>query len=57
MHWFQPSENVGEGSTSVNEDASVYDERKKLVDQMLKELGNSLMSWIKILPMFMKSLN
>ena len=36
---FKVGENVGEGSTSVNEDASVYDERKKLVDQMLKDLG------------------
>ena len=29
---FKVGENVGEGSTSVNEDASVYDKRKKLVD-------------------------
>ena len=27
---FKVGENVGEGSTSVNEDASVYDQRKKL---------------------------
>ena len=36
---FKVGENVGEGSTSVNEDASVYDKRKKLVDNMLGELG------------------
>ncbi len=36
---FKVGENVGEGSTSVNEDASVYDKRKKMVDQMLSELG------------------
>ena len=36
---FKVGENVGEGSSSVNEDASVYDKRKKLVDQMLVELG------------------
>ena len=29
---FKVGENVGEGSTSVNEDESVYDERKKIVD-------------------------
>ena len=36
---FKVGENVGEGSTSVNEDASVYDKRKKLVDQMLLDLS------------------
>ena len=36
---FKVGENVGEGSTSVNEDESVYDERKKLVDQKLSDLG------------------
>jgi len=36
---FKVGENVGEGSTSVNEDASVYDQRKKLVDRMLSDLG------------------
>ena len=36
---FKVGENVGEGSTSINEDSSVYDKRKKMVDQMLSELG------------------
>jgi len=36
---FKVGENVGEGSTSVNEDASVYDNRKKLVDKKLSDLG------------------
>ena len=36
---FKVGENVGEGSSSINEDDSVYDERKKLVDRMLSDLG------------------
>ena len=36
---FKVGENVGEGSTSVNEDESVYDARKKLVDKKLLDLG------------------
>ena len=36
---FKVGENVGEGSSSVNEDESVYDERKKLVDKKLSDLG------------------
>ena len=32
---FKVGENVGEGSTSVAEDVSVYDERKKMVDSYL----------------------
>ena len=47
---FKVGENVGEGSTSVNEDASVYDERKKLVDQMLKELGANIIKDEKLTP-------
>ena len=47
---FKVGENVGEGSTSVNEDASVYDERKKLVDQMLKELGANIVKDEKLTP-------
>jgi len=30
---FKVSENVGEGSNAVNEEASVYDKRKKIVDK------------------------
>ena len=36
---FKVGENVGEGSSSIMEDVSVYDERKKIVDQYLSELG------------------
>ena len=32
---FKVGENVGEGSSSVNEDESVYHKRKKLVDKKL----------------------
>ena len=34
---FKVGENVGEGSTSVMEDVSVYDERKKIVDGYLSD--------------------
>ena len=36
---FKVGENVGEGSSSVMEDVSVYDERKKVVDETLAEMG------------------
>ena len=36
---FKVGENVGEGSTSINEDVSVYDTRKKMVDKKLSELS------------------
>ena len=39
---FKVGENVGEGSSSVNEDSSVYDSRKKLVDNKLSELGATI---------------
>ena len=47
---FKVGENVGEGSTSINEDASVYDERKKQVDHMLKELGANIIKDEKLTP-------
>ena len=47
---FKVGENVGEGSTSVNEDASVYDKRKKLVDEMLVELGAKIIKDEKLTP-------
>ena len=34
---FKVGENVGEGSSAINEDKSVYDSRKKQVDSHLKE--------------------
>tara|TARA_B100001123_G_scaffold272784_1_gene303595 strand:+ start:92 stop:1033 length:942 start_codon:yes stop_codon:yes gene_type:complete len=36
---FKVGENVAEGSSSANEDVSVYDGRKKLVDKKLSDLG------------------
>ena len=36
---FKVGENVGEGSSAINEDKSVYDSRKKQVDSHLNELG------------------
>ena len=47
---FKVGENVGEGSTSVNEDASVYDDRKKLVDKNLSELGATIVKEEKLTP-------
>jgi len=35
---FKVGENVGEGSNAVNEEASVYDERKKIVDKNLSDI-------------------
>ena len=43
-------ENVGEGSSSVAEDISVYDERKKLVDNMLSELGAKVIKEDQLTP-------
>ena len=47
---FKVGENVGEGSSSVNEDESVYDERKKLVNQKLSDLGASIIKEEKLTP-------
>ena len=47
---FKVGENVGEGSTSVNEDVSVYDGRKKLVDKNLSELGATIVKEEKLTP-------
>ena len=47
---FKVGENVGEGSTSVNEDDSVYDKRKELVDQMLKNLNATVVKEEKLTP-------
>ena len=47
---FKVGENVGEGSTSVNEDESVYDERKKLVDSMLSDLGAKIIKEDRLTP-------
>ena len=47
---FKVGENVGEGSTSVNEDESVYDERKKIVDKKLADLGAPIIKEEKLTP-------
>ena len=47
---FKVGENVGEGSSSVNEDESVYDKRKELVDDMLKNLGAEVLKEEKLTP-------
>ena len=43
---FKVGENVGEGSTSIMEDVSVYDERKKIVDGYLSDLGAKILNLI-----------
>ena len=47
---FKVGENVGEGSSSINEDESVYDKRKELVDDMLKNLGAKVIKEEKLTP-------
>ena len=47
---FKVGENVGEGSSSVMEDVSVYDERKKIVDQTLAEMGAKIVKEERTLP-------
>jgi len=47
---FKVGENVGEGSSSVMEDVSVYDERVKIVNAKLKELGANIVKEERILP-------
>ena len=47
---FKVGENVGEGSSSVMEDVSVYDERIKIVNAKLKELGANIIKEERILP-------
>ena len=40
---FKVGENVGEGSSSIMEDVSVYDERKKIVDETIKNWVQKLL--------------
>ncbi len=47
---FKVGENVAEGSTSANEDVSVYDERKKLVDKNLSDLGATIVKEERLTP-------
>jgi len=47
---FKVGENVGEGSNAVNEEASVYDERKKIVDKNLSDLGATIVKDERLTP-------
>jgi len=47
---FKVGENVGEGSNAVNEEASVYDERKKIVDKNLSDLGATIVKEERLTP-------
>jgi len=47
---FIVGENVGEGSSSVNEETSVYDERKKLVDKHLANMGGTIIKEERLTP-------
>ena len=47
---FIVGENVGEGSSSVNEETSVYDERKKLVDKRLADMGATIIKEERLTP-------
>ena len=47
---FKVGENVGEGSTSVNEETSVYDERKKIVDTHIAEMGAIILKEERLTP-------
>ena len=47
---FKVGENVKEGSKAINEDKSVYDARKKLVDSCLKEQGADVIKEERITP-------
>jgi len=47
---FKVGENVGEGSNAVNEEASVYDERKKIVDKNLSNLGAIIVKEERLTP-------
>jgi len=47
---FKVGENVGEGSNAVNEEASVYDKRKKIVDKNLSDLGAIIVKEERLTP-------
>ena len=51
---FKVGENVGEGSSSIMEDVSVYDERKKIVDQYLSELGAKIIKEERVSALLIK---
>jgi len=47
---FKVGENAAEGSTSISEDTSVYDERKKIVDKHLADLRATIIKEERVLP-------
>ena len=47
---FKVGENVAEGSSSANEEESVYDSRKKLVDKNLSDLGATIVKEERLTP-------
>ena len=47
---FKVGENVGEGSSSVNEETSVYDERIKIVNAHILSMGAKIIKEERILP-------
>ena len=47
---FKVGENVKEGSTAVNEDKSVYDARRKQVDQHIRDLGADILQDQQLTP-------
>jgi len=47
---FKVGENVGEGSNAENEEASVYDKRKKIVDKNLSDLGAIIVKEERLTP-------
>ena len=47
---FKVGENVGEGSNAVNEETSIYDKRKKIVDKNLSDLGAIIVKEERLTP-------
>jgi len=47
---FKVGENVKEGSTAINEDKSVYDSRRKQVDQHIRDLGANVLQDKQLTP-------
>jgi len=47
---FKVGENVAEGSSAINEDKSVYDERRKQVDKHIRDLGGSIVNDAQLTP-------
>jgi len=47
---FKVGENVKEGSSAINEDKSVYDTRRKLVDKNIRDLGGDIIKDEQLTP-------